>query len=150
MDHEGLIKLIAEIEDTCNQVNKKGGKECQAEIRKLKELIPPFVDEMCAHISEEEANIPALLRENFTEEEHDACVQKISMKDGLSGMRIFLPSIIIAMQGWASQDFIDQLLGSIPMQLRMLYSDDYLPAYETCVRPMRDAPLVDSMPSLSK
>jgi len=150
MDHEGLIKLITEIEDTCIKVDKKGGKECQAEIRKLKELIPPFVDEMCAHISEEETNVPALLRDKFTEEEHDACVEKILKKEGTTGLRIFFPSIMIAMQEWASQEFVDEFFGSIPAPLRMLYTNYYLPDYETCVCPMRDAPLLDSKPSLSK
>jgi hypothetical protein len=86
MDHEGLIKLINAIENTWNKVDKKGGNKCQAEIIELNELIPPFVDEMCAHISEEETNIPALLRDKFTEEEHDACVQKILRKEGTSGL----------------------------------------------------------------
>ena len=64
--------------------------------------------------------------------------------------RIFLPSVMIAMQQWASKEFVDEFFGSIPAPLRMLYTNYYLPDYETCVRPMRDAPLLDSKPSLSK
>ncbi|KAL3768366.1 hypothetical protein ACHAW5_005204 [Stephanodiscus triporus] len=150
MDHEGLVKLLTEIEDVCNDIDKKGGKKCQPEIKKLKGLVPAFVDEMRAHLQEEEATVPALVRDNFTQEEEDACVKKILKKEGTSGLRMFLPSVIVAMEEWATREYIDQFLGSIPAPLRMLYTDYYLPDYETCLRPMRDAPLLESKPSLSK
>ena len=150
MDHVGLVKLLAEIEYVCNDIDKKGGKKCEAEIKKLKELVPPFVDLMLDHLQEEETNIPTLLRANFTQEEDDACVQTILKKEGTSGLRMFLPSIHMAMQAWASHEFINQFFGSIPPPLHMLYRNYYLPDYETCLRPMRDAPLLESKPSLSK
>jgi hypothetical protein len=105
---------------------------------------------MCAHLSEEETNIPALLHDNFTQEEHDACVQKILKKEGTSGLHLFLLLILVAMQEWASQDFVNQFFGSIPLPLWMLYTDYHFPDYETCVRLMRDSPLLESKPSLSK
>ncbi len=123
MDHEGLVKLLVEIEVVCKDIDKKGGKKCQAEIKKLKELVPPFVDSMLVHLQEEEANIPAILRANFTQEEEDACIQKILKKEGTSGLRLFLPPVIMAMQEWASQEFVDQFLCSIPPPLRMLYTN---------------------------
>ena len=150
MDHEGLVKLLVEIEVVCKDIDKKGGKKCQAEIKKLKELVPPFVDSMLVHLQEEEANIPAILRANFTQEEEDACIQKILKKEGTSGLRLFLPPVIMAMQEWASQEFVDQFLCSIPPPLRMLYTNYYLPDYETCICPMRDAPLLEAKPSLSQ
>lgn len=35
-----LVKLLAEIDYVCKDIDKKGGKKCQAEIKKLKELCP--------------------------------------------------------------------------------------------------------------
>ena len=88
MDHVGLVKLLAEIEYVCNDIDKKGGKKCEAEIKKLKELVPPFVDLMLDHLQEEETNIPALLRANFTQEEDAACMHTILKKEGISGLRM--------------------------------------------------------------
>jgi len=88
MDHVGLVKLLAEIEYVCNDIDKKGGKKCQAEIKKLKELVPPFVDLMLGHLQEEETNIPALLRANFTQEEDDVCMHTTLKKEGISGLRM--------------------------------------------------------------
>ena len=40
-------------------------------------------------------------------------------EEGTSGLCMFLPSIHMAMQEWASQEFINQFFGSIPLPLRM-------------------------------
>ena len=150
MDHAGLVKLLSEIVYVRNGIDKKGGKKCQAKIKKLKELIPLFVDLMLGHLQEGETNIPALLHANFTQEEHDVCMHMTLKKERILGLCMFLPSIHMAMQAWASQEFINQFFGSIPPPLHMLYRNYYLPDYETCLRPMRDAPLLESKPSLSK
>jgi len=148
IDHKGLVNLLAQIESVCKEVDKKTGKGCQEEVKKLKELVPGFIDEMNTHLEEEETNIPALLRDNFTQEEEHETVQKILEKEGLHGFQFFVPSIVMHMRKWATDGFVDEFIGSMPPPLQVQLQNEFIPDYETCVHPKRDAPLLDSKPAL--
>ena len=104
-DHEGLIRLLDEIELVCANVIKKQGIDCKDEIGKLKTNIPVLEKEMRAHLKEEEEVIPQLLRDNFTQAEEQECIEKILKNEGLYGARIFVPAIINAMEHWATPEF---------------------------------------------
>ena len=149
-DHKALVDLLNEIEEICKNVIGKQGKDCQDEIAKLQEKVPTFETEMNAHLKEEEEMIPQLLRDNFTQKEEAPVIEKILQREGLHGCRIFVPAIIAAMKDWATADFVEEFLGSMPGPIRGLVEGYYIPDYETSVWPLRDAPLLDVKPTLSK
>lgn len=129
-DHEALMKMLSKIEDICDAIIAKQGKGCSAEIIELQEQVPTFEKHMCNHLEEEEELIPSLLRDNFTREEEDKCVQRILKREGLHGARIFVPSVIFAMQKWAKPEFVEEFLSSMPGPIRGLVEGYYIPDYE--------------------
>ena len=149
-DHEGLIRLLDEIELVCANVIKKQGIDCKDEISKLKTNIPVLEKEMRKHLKEEEEVIPQLLRDNFTQAEEQECIEKILKNEGLYGARIFVPAIINAMEHWATPKFNEEFLQIMPPPIRSLVVNYFMPDYETFVYPKRDAPILETKPTLSK
>ena len=92
------------------------------------------------HLAEEERDISPLLRAHFTRKEEDETVQVILKRSGVKGMRIMLPSILLAMQQWASLDFYEEFWAGIPGPVRHLASNYFIPDYENCIAAKRDAP----------
>jgi hemerythrin-like domain-containing protein len=149
-DHKALIELLDAIEKFCQAIIDKQGKKCGDEINKLKATVPPFYAEMKGHLKEEEEIVPALLRGNFTAEDEKKILQKIGKREGVSGMRSFFPSVFFAMREWATPSFQEELMASLPGSFQTLIKGYFIPDYENCVIPKRDAPTLDSMPTLSK
>lgn len=98
--HEELMSAMAEIKQCCAEIIKKGGKGCSAQVATLKEKVPKFDVDMRAHLKEEEETVPALLRENFTQEEEGQIVEQILQAGGLGLAKKFLPAVLLAAQEW--------------------------------------------------
>ncbi|KAL7524257.1 hypothetical protein ACHAXR_001858, partial [Thalassiosira sp. AJA248-18] len=75
--HHDLMAAMRDMKEACTTICQKGGKECNKEIALLKNMVPIFEKDMCAHLKEEEETIPGLLRDNFTREEEGAIVEQI-------------------------------------------------------------------------
>lgn len=148
--HEELIETMSRMKDACIVICKGKGKGCTKEIAFLKTTIPTFVKDMNDHLREEEETIPALLRDNFTQEEEGKIVEKILAGGGLKMTKKFLPAILLAMQEWAKPEFYEVFLGSMPPPVRHLAFKYYLPDFENVVMAMRDAPTLAKKPSLKK
>jgi len=149
-DHGELIEMINNIKAVCDSIITKEGKGCSNEIEKLQQQAPIFEKHMLEHLKEEEEMVPPLLRENFTQEEEDKCLQKILKREGLSGLRNFVPPVHFAMQQWAKPEFVEEFLASMPGPIRSLVEGYYIPDYKTSICPKRDAPKLKSKPTLSK
>lgn len=141
-DHTELVRQLHLVKEICVEICRKKGHKCSAEVLALRESVPTFVEDMEAHLQEEEENIPALLRAHFTEKENQAVVQKIIAKAGLSGCRFEVPAILYAMEDWATPAFRQGFIESIPAPIRHLVFKYYIPDYQNSVVPMRDAPLL--------
>lgn len=148
--HEELVAAMTIIKDVCEKILNKKGSDCAEEITSLKEKIPAFNTDMRQHLKEEEQTIPAILRENFTQEEEGKIVEKILQAGGLTMAKVFLPAVVLAIQEWATKDFYEQFLASMPPPIKHLLFKYYLPDHQTFVIPMRDAPTLDEKPKLSK
>ena len=92
------------------------------------------------HLADEERDIPSLLRANFTQKEEEETVQNIIKRNGMEGMRIMVPSILFAMQQWASPAFYEEFWLKIPGPMRRFVANYCIPDYENCVAAKRDAP----------
>jgi len=149
-DHVGLVQLLTDIESVCSAIVDKDGTECGEEVERLKREVPKFVAEMREHLKEEEETFPPLLRANFTQEEDAAIVQEILKKEGLHGTRIFVPSILAAMDNWATPKFKEDFLASFPPPILHRTTKYYVPDYETFVQPKRDAPTLSSKPDVGR
>eukprot|EP00563_Minutocellus_polymorphus_P018128 CAMPEP_0197726070 /NCGR_PEP_ID=MMETSP1434-20131217/13382_1 /TAXON_ID=265543 /ORGANISM="Minutocellus polymorphus, Strain CCMP3303" /LENGTH=300 /DNA_ID=CAMNT_0043311883 /DNA_START=31 /DNA_END=933 /DNA_ORIENTATION=+ len=148
--HEELFATLTTIKEVCEKILNKKGKDCAEEIASLKDKVPTFNTDMRQHLKEEEQTIPAILRENFTQEEEGVIIEKILQAGGLSMTKVFLPAVVLAMQEWASKGFYDQFLESMPPPIKHLLFKYYLPDHMTFVIPMRDAPTLDEKPKLTK
>lgn len=105
---------------------------------------------MNEHLTQEETNIPPLLRANFSKEEEDVIVQKIGARGGLAGLRLILPYVAVAMQEWATPEFYNDFIASLPAPLRHLLFTYHIPDMENCVIPKRDAPFLEKKPTLDR
>ena len=94
-DHKSLMVAMDEMLKACETICKKGGKGCEKEIALMKEKADPFVKDMNAHLKEEEETISSLLRDNFTQEEEGAIVEKIIQAGGLLMTKTFLPGELL-------------------------------------------------------
>ena len=95
-------------------------------------------------------DIPPLLRANFTKEEEEKIIEKISQRGGLVGLRIVFPSISLAMQEWTKPAFYDDFMSTIPPPVRYLLLNYFAPDYENCILPKRDAPFLSEKPNLKR
>jgi hypothetical protein len=102
------------------------------------------------HLKEEETDIPPLLRANFTKEEEDVIIQQLAQSGGLSGMRLVLPMVLLAMKEWATPTFCDEFTESLPLPIRHLVANYFLPDEINCVLPKRDAPFLAKEPTLNR
>lgn len=148
--HEELMAAMMAIKETCEEILSKKGKDCAKEIASLKEKIPAFNTDMRQHLKEEEQTFPTILRENFTQEEEGATTEKILQAGGLTLAKVFLPAVVLAMQEWATKEFYDQFIATIPPPIKHLLFKYYLPDHKSCVIPKRDAPTLDEKPQLTK
>lgn len=144
--HEELMEVMGSMKNACQKILNKKGKGCVEEVKLLKEKIPSFETDMRAHLKEEEETIPDLLRKNYTQEEEQEIVQKILQQGGLALTKKFLPAVLMAMQEWATKDFYDQFVQSMPPPIRHLVFKYFVPDYENYVCPMRDAPTMEKEP----
>mmetsp|Transcript_1047 Transcript_1047/g.1822 ORF Transcript_1047/g.1822 Transcript_1047/m.1822 type:complete len:317 (-) Transcript_1047:150-1100(-) len=149
-DHETLVAEMHVMKVACETICKKGGKGCEKEIALLKTRIPTFEKDMREHLKEEESTVPKLLRDNFTQEEEEATVEKILQAGGLVMAKKFLPSVLTAMQKWAKDEFYEDFCGAMPPPIKHLTFKYYLPDYENVVVQMRDAPTLEKKPKLKK
>lgn len=149
-DHKSLMVAMDEMLKACETICKKGGKGCEKEIALMKEKAVSFVKDMNAHLKEEEETIPSLLRDNFTQEEEGAIVEKIIQAGGLPMTKKFLPAVLVAMQEWATPEFYDNFKKSIPPPILHLVSKYYIPDFENVTVAMRDAPTMEKKPVLKK
>lgn len=122
--------MLSDMEQTCYEIIKKEGRRCAEEIQQLQDAFPPFCFTLSAHLQSEEELIPPLLRNNFTEAEHEAILMKLQKREGLSGLRLFLPSILAAMNVWGKPEFVESIQRKIPAPIRYLVNNYYVPDYE--------------------
>jgi len=148
--HEELMSVNAEIKKCCAEIIKKGGKGCSAQVVTLKEKVPKFVADMKAHLKEEEELVPALLRENFTQEEEGQIVEQIIQAGGLAMAKKFLPAVLLSMQEWATDEFYSIFRDSIPPPIKHLVDNYFMPDFENVVMTMRDAPTFATEPNLKR
>ena len=74
------------------------------------------------------------MRGNFThKKEEQVVVDKILEREGIEGCRIFVPTIALAMREWASPEFNEQFLGSMPPPVRTALEEFFLPEYMNMV-----------------
>jgi hypothetical protein len=99
---------------------------------------------------EEERDIPPLAKANFTEEEEKVITEKIMQSVALPALRDVFPPILIAMNSWSTPAYVDNLMNDIPGPIRYLINNYYVPDFETSVKPKRDAPLLETKPSLRR
>ncbi|KAL9181720.1 hypothetical protein ACHAXT_012063 [Thalassiosira profunda] len=149
-DHEDLLAEMEVMKKACEAIVARKGNGCAKEIAVLKKAAPGFEKDMRAHLKEEEETFPKILREHFTQEEEGAIVEKILQGGGLAMARTFLPAVIAAMQEWASKEFYDEFVASMPPPIRHLAFTYYVPDYENVVVPMRDAPTLAKKPALKR
>lgn len=148
--HHDLSAALKDMKDACTTICQKGGKECNKEIALLKNMVPIFEKDMCAHLKEEEETIPGLLRDNFTQEEEGAIVEQILQAGGLEMAKKFLPAVLSAMQEWATSGFYDEFCASMPPPIKHLVFKYFVPDFENVVVSMRDAPTLKTKPKLKK
>lgn len=149
-DHEELVADMTVMKKACEAISQKKGKDCSEEIALLKSMSPTFETDMRAHLKEEEESLPGLIRDNATQEEEGAIVDKIIQGGGLAMAKKFLPAIILAMQDWATPEYYEVFCGKIPPPIRHLAFTYYVPDFENVVMVMRDAPTLDKKPKLKK
>jgi hemerythrin superfamily protein len=118
--HDDLISTMLHMKKACETICEKGGKNCVSEISLLKNMIPNFVSDMRSHLHEEEESIPALMRDNFTEDEEKKIVDKILKAGGLALTKTFLPAILLSMQLWMTSDSYDDFCNSLPLPIKHL------------------------------
>jgi hypothetical protein len=99
---------------------------------------------------EEERDIPPLARVNFTEEEEKVVTDRIMQTMGLPVLRDVFPSVLIAMNSWATPAYVDNLMKEIPGPMRHLVKNYFIPDFETSIKPKRDAPLLETKPILRR
>lgn len=115
----------------------------------LTRKFPIFI--LLEHIDDEERNIPKIIRDiGVSEAESDAVVGQIIAKDGLEGLKFFLPSIVSAGQDWMTQEFYDNFMSTMPPPIVELIHSTFLPNYRNVISAMRDAPTLAAEPDLSK
>jgi hemerythrin superfamily protein len=148
--HEDLIAAMTVIKDACNEILQKEGNGCKDQVALLKKNVPEFETEMRAHLKEEEETIPQALRDNFTEEENDKTVEKILQGGGFALMKKFLPAVILSTQDWATPEFYEDFIGSIPLPIKHLAIKYFIPNFENVAMTMRDAPTMEHEPKLRK
>jgi len=148
--HDDLVDLLKKTQKSCEAVVAKNGIKCSEEIKQLKSSVEFLTTDLIEHLNEEETIFPPLVREKFTEAEHQKVIDSIVQKEGLTGTRLFLPVILEAMKEWATPEFVNGFVGSMPPPIRSLFFNYYVPDYETHASQLRDAPLADKKPSLSK
>lgn len=98
------------------------------------------------HLAEEEHGSSHFFRANFTQKDEEESAQAIIKRFGVKGMRIMLPSILLAMQQWAPPVFYEEFWLSIPGRMRHLVSNYSIPYYENCIAAKRDAPFWQPTP----
>lgn len=101
------------------------------------------------HLMEEERDIPPIARANFTEEEEEKLIEKLSKQASPKLMRNIFPAFMEALEHWspAQREKIDS---KMPGPIKYLAKHYFNTDYETFVRPRRDAPLLESEPVLSR
>ena len=96
---------------------------------------------------EEERDIPPLARLHFTEKEEEMLVESFAHKEfKLSDMRKIWPSVVYAMNDWATPAQHEKIASSMPKFFGQLAAKYWIPDYDNCIRPKRDAPFLDSEP----
>jgi len=148
--HKELITTMERQKVACESICQKGGKNCTSEISLLKNTIPAFVIDMRSHLQEEEKAIPNLLRENFTQEEESMIVNKIAEAGGLTLLKTMFPAICDSMKLWVTPEFFDEFCKTLPEPVMRLAFTYLVPDFETYVVPMRDAPILEKEPDLTK
>ena len=98
---------------------------------------------------EEERDIPSIIRKHFTKEEEDVIVGKTIRNGGLFAMRNELTAILVAMDDWATPQFIDAFRSEIPPPVKHLVLNYHMNDYEHVICAKRDSPLLTSKPRLA-
>jgi hypothetical protein len=99
---------------------------------------------------EEERDIPDLARTHFTEAEETAIVEKILQSYSLGDTRNAIPFLVTDMRVWATPEYVEGFIGSMPGPLQSLLKNYWIPDFETSIKPKRDAPFLDTEPKLTK
>lgn len=154
--HEALVEELDAIKKICEMVSSGNVPASEVEggvpgaITQLKEKIPVFVQNMSEHLQEEETSFPPILRQCFTREEEQEIVNVILKEGGLTQARLFLPSIILAMKEWASEEFQAAFNSAIPPPIAHLLNNYYLPDQLSYWAPLRDSPTLEMEPELRR
>ena len=98
-DHKALIALLVEITEIGKSFKANGGSptNIEASVKTLPVLTAKWdemVTLMLPHLAEEEEQFVTFIKDAFNKKEIDATIQKILKHEGLSGARLFLPSIL--------------------------------------------------------
>jgi hypothetical protein len=111
--HGPLVTMMDEIRDAKDYAS-------------LKEKVPVFVKEMKAHLAEEEEWWPKLMKDHFTQDEHDVLVDKAVGHLGLFGAKIAIPWILHCMDSWAPTEVKEGFWSALPPPLQWMYSCSWI------------------------
>mmetsp|Transcript_16241 Transcript_16241/g.42941 ORF Transcript_16241/g.42941 Transcript_16241/m.42941 type:complete len:135 (+) Transcript_16241:448-852(+) len=96
---------------------------------------------MTAHLDEEEQVVVPRLAEKFTEQEHDEAVaDKILKQMPISELSLSVPKILYAMEQWGGPEEATRFLGALPLPLRLMTVQFWVPAYK-----QRSLDVIDSL-----
>jgi hypothetical protein len=105
---------------------------------------------MKTHNMEEERDIPPLARGHFTEADEKKVTEKILRKAGLGEMRCMRPSIMSGVNVWGTPAYTEKIPQQIPPPLLYVANNYFVPDHQTCIKPKRDAPLLETKPHSSR
>lgn len=156
--HEELMELLDEIGTLCMDIIKKKDSTSTSSVfhykKSIEELqgkITKFVPEMKHHIMEEERDVPPLAKKYFTEEDEKREVMDKMMKNiSLKQLRILFPPALDTMEVWASPEYMKEFMKKLPGPFVSLAENYWRPDFETSIKPKRDAPFLDTKPTLTR
>lgn len=100
---------------------------------------------------EEERDVPPLARVHFTEEEETKLVASFAQKEfSLAALRNIWPAMIEAIDSWGTPEQRKKIESSMPGFIAKLAAKYWMPDYENCIRPKRDAPFLETEPLLKR
>eukprot|EP00238_Polyblepharides_amylifera_P001345 CAMPEP_0196571650 /NCGR_PEP_ID=MMETSP1081-20130531/1798_1 /TAXON_ID=36882 /ORGANISM="Pyramimonas amylifera, Strain CCMP720" /LENGTH=145 /DNA_ID=CAMNT_0041888675 /DNA_START=556 /DNA_END=993 /DNA_ORIENTATION=- len=109
-------------------VKSKDETEWSAAIKTLSTKISGLRTFMFDHFDEEE-KLAKVMKENFTQEEHDVTMQRV-VKMGGSANATMLPWIVDGMKQWGGDGEVEKFLLALPTPIRILYKHRWSIAYE--------------------
>lgn len=115
-DHSKLMGMMDEIGTYREKINSG---EAGA-VAGFKTLLSDYMAGMEAHISQEEAFFPDVLRKGMTEEEEAVLVDQIIQSLGLEGNKKMLPVLFYAMCRWWGAEGVTKFASAIPPPIKWL------------------------------